>query len=453
MGFKNFRFNIIFRSIILSVTLLSIGHLVHVTDFIITIVVLSLLAIVQVVALISYVEKSNKDITNFLESIRYSDFTRTFQSNGKGGTFDRLSEAFNNVVLEFQKLRAEKEEHFFYLQNIIQHIGIAIVAYRSDGSVEMINNAGKRLFQISGIKNIKELQKWSKSFVDLLDEMKAGENTLIKVQDGDDLLQLAVYATEFKINDRTITLVSIKNIQAELEEQEMEAWQKLIRVLTHEIMNSIAPISSLTSTTNLMVDNMAQTIKDGKHGELELETVQDIQAALQTINKRSTGLIHFVETYRNLTRIPKPNFAIFPIKNLFTHISELLRNDLKANNIDFHFQINPESIVLTADEQLLEQVLLNMLKNAIQALQGLKNGKIRLKAYLTPRGRTVIQVIDNGPGLLEEVKDKVFIPFFTTKREGSGIGLSLSRQIIRQHNGTINVQSEPGVETCFTITL
>lgn len=453
MGFKNFRLNIIFRSIFLSATLLAIGYIVNTTDFYLSVALLFSVVVVQVVWLIAYVEKSNKDITNFLESIRYSDFTRTFQSNGKGGTFDKLSEAFNTVVHEFQKLRAEKEEHFFYLQNIIQHIGISILAYRSDGAVEMINNAGKRLFQINGLRNVNELNTWSKSFVKLLHEMNAGENTLIKVQDGDDLLQLAVYATEFKINDRTITLVSIKNIQAELEEQEMEAWQKLIRVLTHEIMNSIAPISSLTSTTTSMVGDMAETIKEGRTDEIDLETVQDIQNALRTINKRSTGLIHFVETYRNLTRIPKPNFAIFPIKNLFVHISELLRNDLNSSKIDFHFQINPVSIVLTADEQLLEQVLLNMIKNAMQALQGAEEGKIRLKAYLTPRGRTVIQVIDNGPGLLEEVKEKVFIPFFTTKQEGSGIGLSLSRQIIRQHNGTINVQSEPGVETCFTITI
>ena len=276
---------------------------------------------------------------------------------------------------------------------------------------------------------------------------------LIKVQDTDDILQLTVSGTEFVLNERNIILVTIKNIQAELEEQEMEAWQKLIRVLTHEIMNSIAPIASLTSTVNLMVDNVAAEFREkAPVGFDDEETVSDIQEALKTIHKRSTGLIHFVQTYRNLTKIPKPNFTIFPVRRLFNNIFALLRESINSQNIDCQITIEPEEMNMTADEQLIEQVIINLIKNSIHALENRENATILIKAYYNKRGRKIIQVTDNGQGIIQEVRDKIFIPFFTTKPTGSGIGLSLSKQILRLHSGTIAVYSVPEKETTFTLT-
>ncbi|OFY52802.1 MAG: hypothetical protein A2Y87_05375 [Bacteroidetes bacterium RBG_13_46_8] len=351
---------------------------------------------------------------------------------------------------DFQKVRSEKEEHFHYLQSIVQNIDVAIIAYRKDGTVEMINKAAKVLFQIHSLKNINGLAQLSNELVNTLLNISPGENTLVKVHDQDDILQLAINSTEFKVKDKLIILATINNIQSVLEEQETEAWQKLIRVLTHEIMNSITPIASLSSTLDIMLKGITD---GGKIREnLDVETVMEIQQALQTINKRSTGLLHFVNTYRNLTRIPKPNFRIFRIKDLFNNIYLLMEEEILNHRINYITHVDPESIEVSADEQLIEQVIINLIRNSMHALENRNEPTIELKAYYNKRGRVTIQVFDNGHGILPEVLDKIFIPFFTTKQSGSGIGLSLSRQILRLHNGTIAAHSVPEQETVFTLT-
>lgn len=452
MTYKNFRLNIIIRVLLLVITAYILVSVLHSGEYFMTPFLLIILILFQIISLIHYIEKTNRIVTSFLESVRFSDFSRTFQAEGLGSSFDNLKKAFNKVIEDFQKIRSEKEEHYFYLQNIISHIEIGIIAYQKDGTVEMINNAAKKLFNIQQLKNIQLLETWSPGLELVFFNIEPGTNELVKVKRGEDLLQLSINATEFKINERDIILVSIKNIQSELEEQEMEAWQKLIRVLTHEIMNSIAPIASLTSTVNLMVTDVAAKIDPYLQDNADRENIGDIVNALNTIHKRSTGLIHFVEKYRNLTRIPKPNFTVYQIKEQFTNIADLLEKDIKENNINLTISVVPEKLDLTADEQLIEQVLINMVKNSMHALENVEKKKIVLKAFINNNGKRVIQIIDNGQGIIKEVGDKVFIPFFTTKSTGSGIGLSLSKQIMRVHNGNIKVNSIPFVETCFTLT-
>ena len=449
MTYKNFRANIIVRILLLSASISLFFYTLEVA-LNVTPILVAVLIILQVYALIRYVDRTNRDLTSFLESIRFSEFTRSFQIEGMGSSFDELNRAFNDVINDFQKVRSEKEEHFHYLQSIVQNIDVSIIAYRKDGTVEMINKAAKTLFQIHSLKNIKGLEQLSQELVNTLIHISPGENTLVKVQDQDDILQLAIYATEFKVKDKLIILATINNIQNVLEEQETEAWQKLIRVLTHEIMNSITPIASLSSTLEIMLKG----ITDGGNvrEDLDIDSVMEIQQALQTINKRSTGLLHFVNTYRNLTRIPKPNFKIFPVKELFKNLYLLMEEEISENKVNFVTNIEPENIEVSADEQLVEQVIINLIRNSMHALDGRKDPTIELKTYYNKRGRVTIQVADNGTGILPEVLDKIFIPFFTTKQSGSGIGLSLSRQILRLHNGTITALSVPDQETIFTLT-
>jgi signal transduction histidine kinase len=301
------------------------------------------------------------------------------------------------------------------------------------------------------LAKIQDLEGFSPEFVEALLKLKHGENTLIKVNDNDDILQLAIYATEFKINDRQVILVSIKNIQYELEEQEIESWQKLIRVLTHEIMNSITPISSLSNTLTTILDDFGMN-NVSKFDDHDKETITEVKMALSTIQKRSSGLLHFVDTYRNLTKIPNPNFSIFPVKQLFDNIYMLMKEEMKKRNIECIIEIEPETIELSADELLIEQVLINLIKNSIHALDHTTNPQLRLRAYLNKRGRISIQLTDNGQGIIKEVLDKIFIPFFTTKPKGSGIGLALSKQILRLHGGTITAHSVPDEKTTFTLT-
>jgi nitrogen fixation/metabolism regulation signal transduction histidine kinase len=452
MIYRNFRVNATIRLALLTFTIFAFFYTWLNYEFFITPVLIAALGILQVYALYKYVDKTNRDLASFLESIRFSEFTRSFQVEGMGSSFDELSRAFNDVIKDFQTVRSEKEEHFQYLQSIVQNIDISIIAYQRDGSVEMINKAAKRLFQISGLKNIKQLLALSPEIVDKLLSLNPGENILVKVQQEDDILQLAINGTEIKVHNKHIVLATIKNIQSVLEEQETEAWQKLISVLTHEIMNSITPIASLSSTIDLMVKSINQAKEIDPNSSIDEETVGEIQQGLQTIHKRSTGLMHFVNTYRNLTRIPKPNFKIITVKSLFNNIVPLMEEEFKQSQITFSVEVEPENINFSVDEELLEQVIINLLKNAIHALDGRPSPTISMKGFLNKRGRVTIQVTDNGEGILPEVLDKIFIPFFTTKPKGSGIGLSLSRQIMRLHGGSITAYSQPEQGTSVTLT-
>ncbi len=449
MIFRNFRFNLIVRVILLTASIFLFYYSFS-TDYFFTPIIVGAAIIFQVSSIVRYIDKTNRELTSFLDSIRFNEFTRTFKMEGLGSSFDELNTAFNEVIHDFQRVRSEKEEHFYYLQTILQNIDISLIAFQNDGTVELINKAAKKLFQVSGLTNIRGLEKLSKDLVEVLFRIKPGQSELVKVYDEDDFLQLAIYATTIKVKDKLITLVTIKDIQHVLEEQETEAWQKLIRVLTHEIMNSITPISSLSATLdNLLIQypysGSGQTMVDN-------ENLTEMRKAIQTINKRSNGLLHFVDTYRNLTRIPKPNFEIFKIAGLFSNIRLLHEKELKKQNIKLTESIEPPKLEITADEQLIEQILINLVKNSMHALKGKNNGVIHMNAYYNKRGRFTIQVIDNGPGILPEVLEKIFIPFFTTKTAGSGIGLSLSRQIMRLHDGTITAHSKLDKETIFTLT-
>ncbi len=449
MVFKQFRFNIVLRVLLLAATCLALFITLSSTYTFTPILVVGLI-IYQVWSMIKYVDRTNRELASFLESIRYSEFTRSFQITDNSSSFNELNTAFNDVMKDFQQVRSEREEHFQYLQSIVQNVDISILAYQRDGTVEMINPAAKKLFQVNTLKDINKLRTLSEQLANTLLAMNPGENKLVKVQDEEDILQLAIFATEFKVKEKVIMLTTIKNIQSVLEEQETAVWQKLIRVLTHEIMNSIAPISSLSST----IESMLKPYTTGEKSapEIDMETLNEIKGALQTINKRSTGLMDFVETYRSLTKIPTPNFEVVSMQEIIQNVHRLMKKEVQEKHITLLSDTKPGMIELHVDEKLIEQVLINLVKNSVQALEGIKDGRIHIRGYYNKRGRPSIQVSDNGQGILKDVIDRIFIPFFTTKRSGSGIGLSLSRQILRLHGGSITAQSVPEQETIFTMT-
>jgi len=451
MDFKNFRISVILRVLAIVVNAFLIMWLIFTTSYYFTTLLAVGIAIYQVIILIQFVETTNTLLTNFLESLRYSDFSRTFEIKGLGYSFDRLTESFSIVIDDFRKVREEREQNYFYLETVVEHIGFGLISFREDGVVELINNSTKKLFKISSLKNLSELENFSPDLVAKLMAISNGESIMVKIQKQDTILQLAIFATEFKVADRLIRMATIKDIQNELEENEMESWQKLIRVLTHEIMNSITPIASITQTLNSMIKEVRSTYSNPTPDHGEIETIDEIELAIETIHKRSTGLLHFVESYRDLTRIPAPKFSIFPVRTLFDNVKGLMKNEMQNHNIQYITLTNPENLELSADEQLIEQVLINLLKNAIQALEKTENPRIELNAFVDLNGKINIQMIDNGQGILPEVLDKIFVPFFTTKPKGSGIGLSLSRQILRLHGGTLTAHSNPDVETVFTL--
>jgi len=444
---KRFYLNCIIRALLLSGSICIMAYLFFQTEFMAAAVFMCLLGGYQIFALIRYVTKTNRDLTRLLDSIKYSDFSQSFANNLKGAGFDELHAAFTEVISEFQRTKLEKEEHFRFLQTIVDHVGIGLIAFDSGGEVELINNAAKKLLKIPRLANIKDLASVSAKLADKLLELSPGANDLVKLQQGDDLLQLSIYATGFVLRKQQLMLVAMQNIKHELEEEEMKSWQNLIRVLTHEIMNSITPVASLASTAyGLLKNNQECEVPESMN-----EVIGDVRDAVNTIEKRSKGLLTFIENYRKLTRIPKPDFKIVKIKDLFERVEQLMKEQFEMKSIDFKIQIDPESLSITADQALIEQVLINICKNAVEAVDGVNRPKIKLKAGTDGLGNPVIKVVDNGKGITEEVAEKIFIPFFTTKPQGSGIGLSLSRQIMRQHKGTLSVSSQPNEKTVFNL--
>jgi len=389
-------------------------------------------------------------LTKVLESIRHADFAATYTDKGLGKSFEDLSQELNQIVGEFKKNRAEKEEHFNYLLTVVQHVSIGIIVFRRDGKVDVFNNAIKKLLRVNHLRNIHELAEIKDDFADTLLKMKAGDKLLVKMFMEDELIQLSINATEFRMRGEEYVLVSLQNIHPELEEKEIESWQKLIRVLTHEIMNSITPISSLAATIQEMLTD-PETDKINVEN-LSAEDLESIHSAMSTIETRSRGLLNFVEIYRNLTRIPKPNFRYFAVKEAFNRAHELLRPKLDKFEVRCSCKVFPEDLMLLADPDLVDQVIINLMLNAIDAVKEQPDPQISIVASTNLNNRITIDFADNGTGITPDLMDKIFMPFFTSKKEGSGIGLSLSRQIMQMHKGAISVKSKPAEGTVFTLT-
>lgn len=449
MGSNNLRFQIIVRITAIALTLYLLVQLVSEKAFALTIILVLTLVIVQVVVLIKHIDKTNQTILDFFEAIKNNDFTIP-ESQSEADVYSRyLHEQFQMVIKKLKKSRLAKDERQQYLTTIVQHVGIGLITFNEKGEVQIINIAAKRLLKIEQLKNINNLRSISEDLVKCFWDLRTGGRSLITLEIGGDERQLSVYAIELTLGNEHFKLISLQNIHSELEEKEMEAWQKLVRVLTHEIMNSVTPISSLANTVE--GELVTYLDKSVDKPDISKEDLEDIHLAVQTIQRRSDGLIRFVNDFRSLTHTPEPKFEMVSVMELFDQISMLLKHDMETNNIRFIVNVKPQNLALTIDPELIQQVLINLIKNAVQALEERENKIIELYAYQDEKNNTLFIVKDNGPGIEEEAQSKIFIPFFTTKKSGSGIGLSLSRQIMRQHNASISVKSKIDEGTEFVL--
>ncbi len=449
MGFKHFRLHCAVRTLMLVAVITLFVFLLTQTSLYASTCVVGFIILFQIWELIRYVDRSNRDLARFLMAVRHADFDQTFPDDGRGESFRTLRNTFNAILEEIHQNRREKHEHFRYLQTVVQHVGIGLIGVQPDGSIDLLNTAAKKLLRVAHLRSLADLPDECKDLVSNIESLRPGDKGLVKLTRQDETVQLALSATGLKLRDQSIKLVSLQNITSELAEREMEAWQQLVRVLTHEIMNSVTPISSLSATVRTMLgpsrnEPIQETSIDG-------DTLRDVRAAVDTIEKRSVGLMHFVEAYRDLSRIPAPDFQIFPVGDLFCRVAQLARARKDSRGLTVTTEVIPPGLELTADPELIEQVLLNLVINAVQALKDIENGKVKLAASLNDLGRVVVRVIDNGPGVDPQALDRLFVPFFSTKPGGTGIGLSLSRQIMRIHRGEISVSSEPNVHTSFSL--
>lgn len=447
MGFKNLRISILLRVIFLIGSIFLMAYVYYEVPNNVNFIFVGVLIAIQVYFLIRTLDRTNREIASFLSSIKYDDFTTTYPSAGRGRSMNELYNEFNSVIRKFREIRAEKEANYHYFRTIVQHVAIGLVTFNKLGEIQIINSAAKKLLGVESLNSIFELSKVSPKLVESLVKLKTGGSALIELTHEGTRTQLSIYVIELVLRGEEFKLVSVQNIQSELEEKEMDAWQNLIRVLTHEIMNSVTPLSSLANTVEVnLVDNIEDNVP------IEKEELEDIYLAVQTIKRRSEGLIRFVSDFRNLTRIPEPKIQEIEIQKVIDHIKVLLSHDMKARKIDFVISISPKTLKIHVDKELIDQVLINLIQNAMHALEENEGEKmIIVNAFLNEYGRPTMKIRDNGSGIDEEALGKIFIPFFTTKKQGSGIGLSLSKQIMRKHGGAITVRSVIGEGTEFTL--
>ena len=444
-GFNDFRFRVAIRVVLIGLVMGVLVYMINRPNMIFAAGLTTGIVLFQLAELYRFSAQTNQKLTRFLESVKYSDFISGFASDNKlGKSFRELNAAFNEVLEAFRKARSEKEEHWQYLNTVVQQVRTGILSFDSEGHIEIFNANARRFLGSNTIKNIKEISESNPKLYEALTIVESGKSTLYK---GSDFL-LTIQATELRIRGNTVKLVTLQNIQTELQRQELEAWQNLTRVLRHEIMNSITPISSLTSTLREILDN--DLVRKEENYELKNEGAEDLREGLTTIESRSKGLIKFIDAYREYTSLPQPRMKTVRLQSLIEKVAQLMRIELKKTTIDFSYSCESEYLTIQADEEMIEQVLINLVKNAIESLSNVPDGRIELHGKYS-ESVVLIDVVDNGPGIIREALDRIFVPFFTTKKTGSGIGLSLSRQIMQMHNGNLSLTSTPHVQTVFTL--
>lgn len=448
MGFKSFALGVLIR-VILIVFIAILGAYFYIqNDSVIQGILFLWILILLSFNLITYATITNRKISRFLESIRYSDFSSSFTKDSNlGSSFKEMNLSFNEVIEAFKKTRAQKEEQMLFLQIMIQHINTGIISFDSQGKIGVINGAAKQLLQIPQFKDIHDLGKLSKNLLQEVLNLKPSGSFSIKINSD---IHLNVQSASFKMEGQSWTLLSFQNIKSELQKNELEAWQNLTKVLRHEIMNSMTPIASLASSLGIILE---EDVQENENGELSLdkESYLDLSEGLETIFKRSNGLVDFVNAYRDYTNIPQPNLKVFAVKPLFENIRVLLKEELSKSNIHLICALSPPDIAIIGDQDLIQMILINLVKNGKEAMVNAVERKIILKAGMNNHSHPYIQVIDHGEGIVPEALEKIFVPFYTTKKSGSGIGLAISRQIMNLHKGSLEVTSVPGEQTIFTL--
>jgi len=448
MGFRNFRLNVVARLVLLGGLIFTVAWSLSNTDWRATPFVCGVLAALLLIELVHYVESINRELAGFLAFVSHRDFSVSFPIREKGRVFRDLEFAYQILTKEYRDLNLEKAANHQYLESLIEHVSIALICLDDAGDVKLMNRQAKELFKTHHLNSIKSLRKIDAQLPVVIGDLADGSRALISVKIADEPLQLALYATEFSLLGQRYKLISFQNIRDELEQREIDYSQKVIKVLTHEIMNSVTPIISLTKL-------IGDRLLDAESGQISAATLSseersDLARSLVSVQSRSSGLLRFVQSYGTLTNLPRPNFSSVDVGILFERVHTLLAPALQVEGLVLEAQTTGR-LTVRADPQQIEQVLINLVKNAAEALVGRSDGRVALRALRDEQGKVLIQVVDNGPGIAAEHLDDIFVPFFTTKRSGTGVGLSVSRQIMFLNKGLLSVRTAPGRGSEFTL--
>jgi signal transduction histidine kinase len=395
-----------------------------------------------VIEFFRFQKKTQDELNQFVESVHYRDFSRYFDVKHASADIQPLRKGFNEINNTFKIISKEKETQYQYLQKILELVNTGILSYEVEtGEVVWMNETLKRLLEVPYLKTVQSLNKRDKVLFKEVFSIQPGETRITTVHLEKNTFKALLSATAFQTDGKIFKLIAFQNVNEALDETESKAWQKLLSVMTHEIMNSVAPISSLAETLKNRLQLATPQIQD--------DAVEDLELGIDTIKRRSEGLLKFAETYRSLNKITTLSLKKIYVRELFANLHQLMQPTFEQKNIEVEIILRNPDVQMLADISLLEQVFINLIVNALEAVKEKEHPKIVFSADQTLDKKIILKVADNGQGMAEEVMDKIFIPFFSTKKNGSGIGLSLCKQIIMLHKGTIQVQSAEGHGTVF----
>ncbi len=441
---------IIVRVLLLVLMSLLFGMIFPKPEYFFSQLIVGSIIILQMIEMIRFARRSNKELTKFILAIKYGDVSVNFSDDKLGRDFRDLASSFREVIAAFNKVKIEKESQFMLLQAIIDKISFGIIAYNEDSEILLMNQSAIDFLKIERTKDWNYIKNHREDFTRQVEDMVEDGRKLVELGDESGTQQLSVYNHTLILMEKYCRVITFYDIQDEIEQKEIEAWYKLIRILTHEIMNSATPLTSLTDTILMLIEK--QNGHQKRPSEITEDNIKDVRSSVYTIKNRTEGILKFVDAYRKLTDIPHPEFADVSLKELCNSVASLLAADFEKREISLSLDIQPEDLQLYCDRQLMIQVLINLLTNSIYALEDRPAARIEVICSEN-NSRIKIEVLDNGKGINQETRKKIFIPFFSTRDKGSGIGLSFSKFVILQHGGRIKVESEIDKGTRFTIDL
>ena len=445
---KNLYFNLIIRVLLIVFLASLLGYLIATGQSLRLLIICFLTIVLLTISLISYLNITNKKIRFFFDSVRNDDSSLSFPVNVKNKSFRELYQSMNRVNQQIQLLKIENSHQEQYFQILLEHLATGIITFNNKGFILHANSSAKRLLSMDVLTHLQQIERIDRKLFQTIKKIRPFERRLIAVTTEHGEIQLSLKATSFKTNDNEMVILSIQDIKNELDEKELESWMKLIRVLMHEIMNSITPITSLS-------ERLSKIYFIGGHPVLpEDVTDKTIATTLQGLNvirEQGKGLMSFVDSYRKLTKVPEPEKKIFKVADLMNRVQILYNSLEKSDRIELKITMEYPELEIFADQNLISQVLINLLKNAVEANENNPDGKIIIVSGTDNNHHPEICVIDNGPGINEENLNEIFVPFFTTRPNGSGIGLSISKQIMKVHGGNLKVRSIPDKETIFCL--
>jgi two-component system nitrogen regulation sensor histidine kinase NtrY len=451
MTFNKYMLRISFRLVLIFVAMLALALVIGQQSRLFTVLGVSLILLAFIVELFRSIARTNSIVESLLDSIRYGDYNKTIQNKAAGLGFDGLADSAQAIIKAIASARIEKETQYQYLQTILDHINTAVLTLNEAHEPELINPLALNTLGLYTRRkpSWKEIEKMAPLFTKAIDSMGESGRQMIRLRNTPMGKQLLVLVNTVKIGGAPVKIITFQDIEPEIEQKEMESWQTISRIMAHEIMNSLTPLSSLTETGVMMLGNKGKS-KD--ISELSQKTIDNLYTALRTISDRNRSLTEFIGSYRQLSRLPLPEKAELAVADLLAELGELYEIPCKRKGIAYSISTGPENLVISGDEAQLKQVLINLVKNATEALDGVENPLIEVSVKRILH-QVSLEIHNNGPAIPPDILEKIFVPFYSTKAEGSGIGLSLSRQIISNHGGQIGVESEDGKGTTFKVLL